>query len=155
MLGTFSVVLYPILELLGHIGHSVHAAVWIARRLAVENALGVSVHLILGFQYGDGVAAAMLVPACELEILGVLALEVVADVGDGVVGGRGSNLNAYHEVHLLPAQVVGCAVGDVGFGGCEAAGLYNVGVSDGNAYRGRLCTITREPVMRKNAYPAP
>lgn len=33
--------------------------------------------------------------------------------------------------------------------GCKLSRLYNVGVSDGNAYRGRLCTITREPIMRK------
>lgn len=33
--------------------------------------------------------------------------------------------------------------------GCKLSRLYNIGVSDGNAYRGRLCTITREPIMRK------
>ena len=33
--------------------------------------------------------------------------------------------------------------------GCKLTRLYNIGVSDGNAYRGRLCTITREPIMRK------
>lgn len=33
--------------------------------------------------------------------------------------------------------------------GCKLSRLYNIGVSNGNAYRGRLCTITREPIMRK------
>ena len=39
--------------------------------------------------------------------------------------------------------------------GCKLSRLYNIGVSDGNAYRGRLCTITREPIIRKKRTSSP
>lgn len=34
--------------------------------------------------------------------------------------------------------------------GCRVERLWAVGVSDGNRYEGRKCTITREAVYRKN-----
>lgn len=34
--------------------------------------------------------------------------------------------------------------------GCRVERLWAVGVSDGNRYEGRRCTITREAVYRKN-----
>lgn len=33
--------------------------------------------------------------------------------------------------------------------GCKVSRLYNIGVSDGTPYQGRLCQITRESVSRK------
>ena len=33
--------------------------------------------------------------------------------------------------------------------GCKVSRLYNIGVSDGTPYQGRLCQITREAVSRK------
>jgi len=33
--------------------------------------------------------------------------------------------------------------------GCKVENLWNVGVSDGNKYENHLCTITREPLIRK------
>lgn len=34
--------------------------------------------------------------------------------------------------------------------GCKVDRLWAVGVSDGNRYEGRKCTVTREPVFRKS-----
>ena len=33
--------------------------------------------------------------------------------------------------------------------GCKVTHLWNIGVSDGNAYNGRRCRITREQILRK------
>ena len=33
--------------------------------------------------------------------------------------------------------------------GCKVENLWKVGVSDGQPYEGRLCRITREPILRK------
>lgn len=33
--------------------------------------------------------------------------------------------------------------------GCKVTRLWNLGVSQGNAYHGRHCDVTREPIMRK------
>lgn len=33
--------------------------------------------------------------------------------------------------------------------GCKVSNLWNLGVSNGNPYLGRNCTVTREPVARK------
>ena len=66
-------------------------------------------------------------PPREFEILGVLPLQVVADVVkrpavEGVVV-RQPYFNAHHKVHLLPAEVVGGAIGDIRFCGREALGI--------------------------------
>lgn len=39
--------------------------------------------------------------------------------------------------------------------GCKVSRLWNIGVTQGNAYNGRLCRITREPVRRKKRIKAP
>lgn len=39
--------------------------------------------------------------------------------------------------------------------GCKVTRLWNIGVSQGNAYEGRLCTITKEPIGRKRRKSAP
>ncbi len=39
--------------------------------------------------------------------------------------------------------------------GCSVNRLWNLGVSDGKAYHGRRCTITREDVLRKKRKLAP
>jgi len=39
--------------------------------------------------------------------------------------------------------------------GCSVERLWNLGVSDGNTYNGRRCTITREDVLRKKRRNAP
>lgn len=33
--------------------------------------------------------------------------------------------------------------------GCKVTRLWNIGVSNGNPYEGRRCTITKEPILRK------
>ena len=33
--------------------------------------------------------------------------------------------------------------------GCRVEHLWNIGVSDGNEYRGKRCTIKRHPLIRK------
>ena len=33
--------------------------------------------------------------------------------------------------------------------GCRVSRLWNIGVAQGNEYLGRLCRITKEPIMRK------
>lgn len=33
--------------------------------------------------------------------------------------------------------------------GCKVTRLWNIGVSNGNPYEGRRCTITKEPISRK------
>lgn len=33
--------------------------------------------------------------------------------------------------------------------GCKVTRLWNLGVAYGNSYHGRLCSVTREPIMRK------
>ena len=33
--------------------------------------------------------------------------------------------------------------------GCKVTRLWNIGVSHGNTYEGRRCTITKEPILRK------
>lgn len=39
--------------------------------------------------------------------------------------------------------------------GCKVTRLWNIGVSHGTAYEGRLCSITREPIARKKRRNAP
>lgn len=39
--------------------------------------------------------------------------------------------------------------------GCKVTRLWNIGVSQGNTYEGRLCTITKEPISRKRRKSAP
>lgn len=39
--------------------------------------------------------------------------------------------------------------------GCKVTRLWNLGVSQGNAYHGRLCDVTKEPIMRKKRKSAP
>ena len=64
----------------------------------------------------------MWMPPRELEILWVTPLEVVADVGFGVVV-RQLYLNSDNEVKLLPTLIVGCPVSDIRFRGGKAAGV--------------------------------
>ena len=78
-------------------------------------------------------------PARELEILGVFAFQLIADVVErmrlailaeaGVVV-RQMHLNAHDEVQLLPPFMVGGAVGNVGLGGGEAPGILVTGAID-------------------------
>ena len=39
--------------------------------------------------------------------------------------------------------------------GCRVSRLWNIGVAQGNEYVGRLCQITKEPIMRKKRRNAP
>ena len=39
--------------------------------------------------------------------------------------------------------------------GCKVSRLWNIGVSNGTTYEGRLCTISREPISRKKRIKAP
>lgn len=39
--------------------------------------------------------------------------------------------------------------------GCRVSRLWNLGIAQGREYRGRLCSITREPIMRKKRRNAP
>lgn len=39
--------------------------------------------------------------------------------------------------------------------GCKLSNLYNTGVSKGTPYRGKLCTITREPLVRMKQVSSP
>lgn len=39
--------------------------------------------------------------------------------------------------------------------GCKVSRLWNIGVSDGAVYDGRLCRITKEPISRKKRIKAP
>ncbi len=133
-------------ECFGRVGDGVGA---VRRRLpAVKDALGVACHLLLGFEDGDGAAAAMRMPACEFEVLGVSSCECVANVrerthrvglgrsvcshlprqvrglfawleADGVVVAQ-HDFYADNEIHFLPAQVVGGTIRDIGFGCGEA-----------------------------------
>ena len=75
--------------------------------------------VFVGLEDGGGVAAAVRVPPGELEVLRVAPLQLVADVVEvedelalmahaGVVVAQ-VHLYAHHEVHLLPALVVGRA----------------------------------------------
>ena len=141
-----AIILHPALECFGRIGDGVGA---VRRRLpAVKDALGVACHLLLGLEDGDGVAAAMRMPARKLEVLGVSSCECVANVrerahrvglgrsvcshlprqvrglfarleADGVVVAQ-HDFDANNEIHFLPAQVVGGAIRDIGFGRGEA-----------------------------------
>ena len=141
-----AIVLHPVFECFGRVGDGLGA---VRRRLpAVKDALGVACHLLLGLEDGDGVAAAMRMPARKLEVFWVSSCEGVADIrerahrvglgrsvgthlprqvrglfarleADGVVVAQ-HNFDADHEVHFLPAQVVGGAIRDIGFGCGEA-----------------------------------
>lgn len=39
--------------------------------------------------------------------------------------------------------------------GCKVSRLWNIGVSHGETYDGRLCRITKEPISRKRRIKAP
>lgn len=39
--------------------------------------------------------------------------------------------------------------------GCKVSRLWNIGVSKGEPYEGRRCTITKEPITRKKRTNAP
>ena len=87
-----------------------------------------STKFLLGLEDGGGVASAVGMPADKLEVLRVVALEFVADVEEhpcwhasAVVVVAQLYLYSHHEVHLLPAEEVGGAVGDVGLGGGKSA----------------------------------
>lgn len=91
--------------------------------IASQDGLIVRVHFGLGLEDGGGDAAAVRMPARELEVLWVLAFQLIADVVErmrlailaeaGVVV-RQMHLDAHDEVQLLPPLMVGDAVGDVG-----------------------------------------
>ncbi|MGM9816318.1 MAG: hypothetical protein ACI304_04585 [Lepagella sp.] len=82
------------------------------RSLAVEDALCVFLHLLLGLEDGDGLASAVWMPPHEFEVLGIFPCQLIANVGqpdglpfgilDGVVAAQ-PDLDADDEVHLLPS----------------------------------------------------
>lgn len=47
------------------------------------------------------------------------------------------SVSAIYDV-FTPAQI-----------GCKVSRLWNIGVPKGNPYNGRLCNITKEPILRK------
>ena len=53
------------------------------------------------------------------------------------------SLSAIYEA-FTPAQI-----------GCRVERLWNIRVSQGETYEGRLCTITKEPISRKRRKSAP
>ena len=126
----------PVLELLWHVFDLVDAIV--SRLIPVEDGGDALCNLLVGLEDGDGVAAAQRMPASKLKILGIAPLaagvaaaswcaQLVADVVEWLavecVVVRQLDTYADHKVQLLPAEVVGRVVGDVGLGGGEAAGV--------------------------------
>ncbi len=119
----------------------------------LHDELVVGGQFLRGLEYGRGVAPAMGVPAGEFEVLWIVALEFVADVEERPLGHASAvvvvaqlNLDTHHEVHLLPAQVVGGAVGDVGIGGGKPARVHVTGAVHPTAKVECRCRFTQVQV---------
>ena len=102
-------------------------------RFTAQYLLGVLGNLLIGLEDGGHIAAAMGMPPGELEVLGVLPFQLVADVGEWVrlavtpfAGMVVTQVNLYphHEVQVLHPLRICCAIGYVRLRRCKPLGVH-------------------------------
>ena len=117
-----SVFFYPFYKTIRRCCYAVHAVR--ADLAPLYDAVVILCNLVLCFEYRSCMATAMWVPSCPLEVFGVSAFEVIADVSHRVVCVGRLNEYSDNEIHLLPTQMVGCPVSDIAFSDSDPASVF-------------------------------
>lgn len=115
--------MHPLCEITGHVLY-LAAELKIVYIFAVGQPLEIFVALLLRRKHGSSGATAMGVPTRPNKVLGVDALQIVANIGLRVVVVRNGNADADNKGNLLPSLTIGPPVCHIVFRGGQSQSIF-------------------------------